>query len=104
MSRLEERYPDSATLDLLHPEFNEPGGEQTSLVGAIAHELAKIHRAAPAEHWRAARRLLEDAFRVVEETAVDGTSAGGRPVGRARTCRAKLVNSRRAKAAARENK
>ncbi len=92
MSRLEERYPDSATLDLLQPEFNETGGEQTSLVGAIAHELAKIHRATPAEHWRAARRLLEDAFRVVEETAVDGTSAGGRPVGRARTCRAELAH------------
>ncbi len=83
MTCLAERYPDSATLDLLQPEFNETGEEQTSLVGAIAHELAKIHRATPAEHWRAARRLLEDAFRVVEETAGYGISAGDRPVGRA---------------------
>ena len=92
MTRLEERYPDSVTLDLLHPEVNETGGEPTSLVGTIAHELAKIHRATPAEHWRAALRLLEDAFRVVEETGVDGTSAGDRPVGRARTCRAELAH------------
>lgn len=90
---LNERYKDSATLVLLQPEFNETGGEQTSLVGAIAHELAKIHRATPVEHWRAARRLLEDAFRVVEETAVDGTSAGGRPVGGARPYRAELAHA-----------
>ena len=83
MTCLAERYPDSATSDLLQPEFNETGEEQTSLVGAIAHELAKIHRATPAEHWRAARRLLEDVFRVVAETAVDRTSSGGRPQGRA---------------------
>ena len=66
---------------------------QPSLLAAIAHELTKIHLATPGEHWRAARRLLEDAFRVVEETAVDGTSAGGRPVGRARTCRAELAHA-----------
>lgn len=87
-----ERYADFANLDLLQTEFNETGGEQTSLVGTIAHELAKIHRATPAEHWRAALRLLEDALRVVEETGVDGTSAGDRPVGRARTCRAELAH------------
>ncbi len=92
MMRSNERYADRLASDVREPEMYQAGEQHTSLVGAIAHELAKIHRATPAEHWRAARRLLEDAFRVVVETAVDGTSAGGRPQGRARTRRAELAH------------
>ena len=92
MMRSDERYADRLASDVREPEMYQAGGQHTSLVGAIAHELAKIHRAAPAEHWRAARRLLEDTFRLVERTAADGTSAGGRPQDRERTCRAELAH------------
>lgn len=63
------------------------GAAGTLLVAAIVRELVKIHRATPAEHWRAAWRLLEDAFRVVEEIPAERACPAGGPSGRVRPCR-----------------
>ena len=81
MMRGDKRYADRLASDVREPEMYQAGEQHTSLVGAIAHELAEFHRATPAEHWRAAGRLLEDAFRVVERTVADGTCAGGEASG-----------------------
>jgi len=40
----------------------------TSMVAAIACELSRIHGAAPLACWRAARRMLEEAFHALDLT------------------------------------
>ncbi len=51
---------------------------QPSLIAVIADELSKIHGGATAEHLSGARRLLEEAFRAIEQVGETAGIVSGR--------------------------